>query len=143
MATKRPFILPGSGSVIWNTRFSDEAVMTITGNVTLTLQGLDNGRTVRLIVTQDAVGSRTLTITPATGTTNRVVSYINAISSAANTYTAIEISNILGVYTLNYMNSTSGGGGGQGPAGRSIQVFTSLPTGTFGVNYFAGDVVIL
>lgn len=36
----------------------------------------------------------------------------------------------------------TGATGATGSIGRSVQVFTSIPTGTFGVNFFAGDIVI-
>jgi hypothetical protein len=142
MAQLRPTILAGTGNVIWNTRFSNEATMLITGNVTLFVQGLDNGYRVVLLVTQDSVGSHTLTIVPIAGTSNQVTSGTSSINTTANAYTQISIMNVRNRLTLNYLDPASDSGG-TGPAGRSIQVFTSLPSGSFGTNYFAGDIVML
>src|SRR6187402_1500954 len=145
MGNLRPKILSGTGSVVWNTRFSSDATILLTGNVILSLEGVDDGKSLTLLVTQDAVGGRTPTITPLPGTTNRITSATSAINATAAAYTQITILNISGRLTLTYFDPAAGGGGTgpTGPAGRSIQVFTSTPAGSFGVNYFAGDIVML
>lgn len=98
MSEPRVRILPGTGGVEFDTRFSQKARTTLTGNVTLTLVGMDEGDIVSLWLTQDGTGTRTLTITAAAGGANVVLGPSTAIASTAGDSSKVVIVRVGGIY---------------------------------------------
>lgn len=130
MAYRYPQILGGSGAVRFNTRFGGTATMFLKGNVVLTLDGMVNGDTVMIVVTQDATGGRTLTINPVAGTQNKVNSN-SGISTDANVSTVVVISRYNGVNNIIYqlLDGQGGSGGGGGGIGTVTSVNGESPDG--------------
>lgn len=92
---------PTTGAVTWNTRFSKKAFLPITGNVTLSLDGMTyNGKGVELFVKQDATGGRTLTITAAPGGANVTIGSATGLNATANATTKVIINIVNGVFNI-------------------------------------------
>lgn len=115
MSYRIPVKLGGSGNVRFNTRFSNIGTMFMTGNVTLTLDGMAEGETVYVLTTQDSTGGRTLTINPISGTSNKVNAN-TGISTASSVSTLIDVTRLNGLYNITYtrLDGTGGSGGGGG-----------------------------
>ena len=97
--------LPGAaGTYPWDTRFDKRAVATLTGNVSYTVGGLDNGDKISLFVTQDATGGRTLAFTLASGLTAIILGADVAINATAAKSTGITLTragnNVFVTFTL-------------------------------------------
>jgi hypothetical protein len=103
MPEQRLKTLTGTGAVFFDTRFATKAATTLTGNVTLTLGGLDNGGVVTIWATQDATGSRTFTISPTALGANVVVGPGTAIKATASSTTKIVIANVNGIYNVEWV----------------------------------------
>lgn len=106
MAEQRLRILPGSGAVTFDAGFASKGFATLTGNMTLTLTGMDIGKDVTLWFTQDGTGSRTLTLTALSGGANVTVG-TNTFNGAAGTTTKVMLININNLLFVEY-----GGAGG-------------------------------
>lgn len=102
MAEPRVKILPGTGNVTFDVRFATKAFATLTGNVTLELDGIDDGEEVSIWVAQDATGGRTLTITPPAGGSVVVLGASQSIDSAASQRSRIKIAYVDGNYFVQY-----------------------------------------
>ena len=102
MAEPRLRILAGTGAVTFDTRFGSKAATTLTGNVTLTLNGMYNGKVVTIWAKQDATGGRTFTITAGPGGANVVIGPSTGINVTASATTKIVIANINGVYNMQW-----------------------------------------
>jgi len=89
-----------SGAITINTNFGKKYYGTLTGNVTLTLFGMNSGDICSLWLTQDATAGRTLTITPASGGANKVLGPSTAISAVAAKTSKVVIALINGVYNI-------------------------------------------
>lgn len=140
MVKKSPVILTGIGNVRFNTRFSNTATMLLTGNVTLTLDGMEDGQAVSIQVKQDATGGRILTINPVNGTLNKVNSNAG-ISTASNVSTRIDIYRLDGAFNIVYNRlDGSGGSGGGGGTGTVNSVNGKSPDGSGAVNLTGGDI---
>jgi hypothetical protein len=100
MAEPRVRKLPGTGDVIFDTRFSKKAFLALIGNVNLTFDGIDEGDEISLWITQDATGNRTLTIVPPDGVTMVVVGTSDAIASAASTASKMVVALIESVFYI-------------------------------------------
>jgi hypothetical protein len=126
---KYPQILGNTGNVRFNTRFGNTATLLLKGNVSLTLDGMVNGETAMIVVTQDGTGGRALTINAVPGTTNKVTSTAG-ISTVANVSTVVVISRYNGINNIIYQlldgSGSSGGGGGTGTVN---SVNTKTPNG--------------
>jgi len=107
MAEQRLKTLTGTGSVTFNTRFAKKAATTLTGNVTLALQGMDNGDIITIWAKQDATGSRTFTITAAAAGANVVVGPATGINATASTTTKIVIANVNGIYNVEWVGGAT------------------------------------
>jgi|SRR5882757_1043231 len=106
MAEQRLRILPGSGAVTFDADFASKGFATLTGNMTLTLTGMNIGKQVTLWFTQDGTGSRTLTLTAFSGGANVTVG-TNTFNGAAGTTTKVMLININNILFVEY-----GGAGG-------------------------------
>jgi hypothetical protein len=93
MAEQRLKILPSSGDIIFDSRFVKRGFAELTGNLTVSVIGLDNGEEITFWFTQDATGSRTVTINPLSAGANVSVGS-NSFNSAANTTSRIAVVNI-------------------------------------------------
>lgn len=107
MAEPRIRILAGTGAVTFNTRFGTKAATTLTGNVTLTLNGMYSGKVVTIWATQDATGGRTFTITAGPGGANVIIGPATGINITASTTTAIVIANVNGVYNVQWQGGAT------------------------------------
>lgn len=107
MAEQRLKTFTGTGAVSFDTRFAKKAATTLTGNVTLTLGGMDNGDIMTIWARQDATGGRTFTITAAAGGANVVVGPATGINATASTTTKIVIANVNGIYNVEWVGGAT------------------------------------
>lgn len=103
MAEQRLRTIAGTGAVSFNTRFAKKAATTLTGNVTLTLIGMDNGDIVTIWAQQDGVAAHTFTITAAAGGANEIVGPSAGINLTASATTKIVIANVNGIYNVEWV----------------------------------------
>ena len=89
-----------TGTITLSTYTSSKWYGTLTGNVTLNLQGMDEGKVISLYVTQDATAGRTLTIPAAGGGANQVVGPATAISAVAAKTSKVVIAKIGNIYRV-------------------------------------------
>lgn len=89
-----------SGAISVNTVFGKKFFGTLTGNVTLTLVSMNEGDIISLWITQDATGSRTLTINPAPAGANIVIGPATAIASAAGKVSKVIVAKINGIHNI-------------------------------------------
>ena len=89
-----------SGAITVSTAFGRKYQAVLTGNVTLTLNNVGEGDVISLWLTQDGTGSRTFTLTPASGGANIIIGPATAIASAAGKTSKIVIAKIRGVYNV-------------------------------------------
>lgn len=87
-----------TGTLTLKTYTSSKWYGTLTGNTTINLDGMDEGKVISLIVKQDATAGRTLTITAAAGGANIVVGPSTAISAVAAKSSKVTISRINSIY---------------------------------------------
>lgn len=83
-----------TGTITLATYSSSKWYGTLTGNTTINLTGMDEGKVISLIVLQDATAGRTLTITALTGGANVVLGPSAAISAVAAKYSKLTISRV-------------------------------------------------
>lgn len=89
-----------SGAVTVSTAFGRKYQSILVGNMTLTLNNMDEGDIISLWLTQDGTGSRTFTLTPTTVGANVVIGPDAAIASVAGKTSKVVIAKIRGVYFL-------------------------------------------
>ena len=89
-----------SGAITVQTAFGRKYYATLVGNVTLTLNNMNEGDIISIWLTQDATGSRTFTLTPAAGGANIVIGPDTEIASAAGKVSKVVIAKIRGIYNL-------------------------------------------
>lgn len=89
-----------SGAVTVQTALGRKYQAILVGNMTLTLNNMDEGDIISLWLTQDGTGSRTFTLTPTTVGANIVIGPNAAIASAAGKTSKVVIAKIRGIYNL-------------------------------------------
>jgi hypothetical protein len=89
-----------SGAITVQTAFGRKYYATLVGNITLTLNNMDEGNIISLWLTQDGTGSRTFTLTAAAGGANIIIGPSTAIASAAGKTSKVVIAKIRGVYMV-------------------------------------------
>lgn len=89
-----------SGAITVQTTFGKKFFGTMTGNITLTMYSMDEGDVVSFWLTQDATGSRTLTINPAAGGPNIIIGPSTAIASAAGKVSKVVVAKINNVHNI-------------------------------------------
>ncbi len=100
MANQRVKSFTGTGAVTVNIRFNSIFTTTLTGNTTLTIQGLPNGGMVEIYAKQDATGGRTFTIAAAPGGANVNIGTATAVNATANATTKIIIRKVNNVHNI-------------------------------------------
>lgn len=89
-----------SGAVTVSTGLGRKYQSILVGNMTLTLNNMNEGDVVSLWLTQDGTGSRTFTLTPTAVGANIIIGPDAAIASAAGKTSKVVISKIRGIYNL-------------------------------------------